>query len=61
MKKTMKSNKLMLRLDTVRVLTSQDLILVAGGVCKTVSNLSNTKPPAVQGSPVGVIPRPKTC
>lgn len=35
MKKTTRPKKLALRLETVRVLTSQDLLLVAGGACRT--------------------------
>lgn len=61
MKKTTRPKKLALRLETVRVLTSQDLLLVAGGACKDMSQKSVTRPPDPPGAALDAAPRPKTC
>ncbi len=47
MKKTgnNKRNKLTLRVETVRTLTSQDLTLVVGGACKHGTANSSVPPP----------------
>jgi hypothetical protein len=63
MKKTSKHTKLALSLETVRILTTQDLSLVVGGACKATSNQSfaggGGQGPNPGNSPGGA-PRPFT-